>query len=51
MSATFQSMTKYSAEELETVRDFIRGAAELSDGYAEELREAGEDTPNDAEPG
>ncbi len=51
MSATFESMTKYSAEELETVRDFMRGAAELSDGYAEELREAGEAAPNDAETG
>jgi DNA-binding MarR family transcriptional regulator len=51
MSATFESMTKYRAEELETVRDFMRGAAELSDGYAEELREAGEVAPNDAETG
>ena len=31
MSATFESMTSYSAEELETVRDFMRGAAELSE--------------------
>jgi hypothetical protein len=30
-------MTKYSAEELETVRDFMRGAAELSEEYAERL--------------
>ena len=34
MSATFESMTSYSAEELETVRDFMRGAAELSEEYA-----------------
>lgn len=51
MAATFDSMAKYSAEELAVVRDFMRGAAELSDGYAEELREAGEDEPNDAETG
>jgi DNA-binding MarR family transcriptional regulator len=46
MSATFESMTKYSAEELETVRDFMRGAAELSEEYAERL--AG---PDGASPG
>jgi DNA-binding MarR family transcriptional regulator len=51
MATTFDSMAKYSAEELAVVRDFMRGAAELSDGYAEELREAGEDEPNDAEAG
>jgi hypothetical protein len=37
MSATFDSMTKYSSEELEVVRDFMRGAAELSEEYAERL--------------
>jgi hypothetical protein len=37
MVATFDSMTKYSAEQLETVRDFMRGAAELSEEYAERL--------------
>jgi hypothetical protein len=37
MVATFDSMTKYSAEQLETVRDFMRGAAELSEEYAETL--------------
>jgi DNA-binding MarR family transcriptional regulator len=37
MSATFDSMTKYSTEELEVVRDFMRGAAELSEEYAERL--------------
>jgi hypothetical protein len=40
MSATFDSMTKYSAEELEVVRDFMRGAAELSEEYAERLAAA-----------
>jgi DNA-binding MarR family transcriptional regulator len=37
MSATFDSMTKYSADELEVVRDFMLGAAALSEEYAEEL--------------
>jgi DNA-binding MarR family transcriptional regulator len=37
MSATFDSMTKYSTEELEVVRDFMRGAAELSEEYAGRL--------------
>ena len=37
MSATFESMTKYSVEELEVVRDFMLGAAELSEEYAERL--------------
>ena len=46
MSATFESMTKYSAEELETVRDFMRGAAELSEEYAERLA-----APDGASPG
>jgi DNA-binding MarR family transcriptional regulator len=40
MSATFDSMTKYSADELEVVRDFMRGAAELSEEYAERLAAA-----------
>ena len=40
MSATFDSMTKYSADELEVVRDFMRGAAELSEEYATRLGEA-----------
>jgi DNA-binding MarR family transcriptional regulator len=40
MSATFESMTKYSAEELEVVRDFMRGAAAISEEYAKELRAA-----------
>jgi DNA-binding MarR family transcriptional regulator len=50
MSATFDSMTKYSAEELEVVRDFMRGAAELSEEYAERLA-AADGTPSDAETG
>jgi DNA-binding MarR family transcriptional regulator len=37
MVATFDSMTKYSAKELETVRNFMRGAAELSEEYAQRL--------------
>jgi DNA-binding MarR family transcriptional regulator len=45
MSATFESMTKFSAEELETVRDFMRGAAELSEDYAERLAGAGRASP------
>jgi DNA-binding MarR family transcriptional regulator len=45
MSATFESMTKYSAEELQTVRDFMRGAAELSEEYAERLAGADRASP------
>ena len=40
MSATFDSMTKYSAEELEVVHDFMLGAAQLSEEYAERLAAA-----------
>jgi len=50
MSATFDSMTKYSVEELEVVRDFILGAAELSEEYAERLL-ASERGASDAETG
>jgi DNA-binding MarR family transcriptional regulator len=46
MSATFESMTKYSAEELETVRAFMRGAAELSEEYAEKLAGADGASPD-----
>jgi DNA-binding MarR family transcriptional regulator len=38
MNRTFQAMEKYTAEELEVVRDFMRAAAELSEDYAKELR-------------
>ena len=48
MSATFDSMTKYSVEELEVARDFMLGAAELSEEYAERLL-AADLTPSDAE--
>jgi len=50
MVATFDSMTKYSVEELETVRDFMRGAAEISEEYAERLVGADGRSP-DAEAG
>jgi len=50
MSATFDSMTKYSVEELEVVRDFMLGAAELSEEYAERLL-ASERGASDAETG
>jgi DNA-binding MarR family transcriptional regulator len=52
MNRTFQSMAKYSAEELEVIRDFMRSAAELSDDYAKELRaRAAADPPGAAETG
>jgi DNA-binding MarR family transcriptional regulator len=50
MVSTFDSMTKYSAAELETVRDFMRGAAELSEEYAQRLAGADGASP-DAEAG
>jgi DNA-binding MarR family transcriptional regulator len=50
MSATFEAMTKYSTEELEVVRDFMRGAAELSEEYAERLTSA-DGTPSNADTG
>ena len=50
MSATFDSMNKYSTEELEVVRDFMRGAAELSEEYAERLA-AAEGASSDADAG
>ena len=45
MSATFDSMTKYSAEELEVVHDFMLGAAQLSEDYAERLAAADSTSP------
>lgn len=50
MSATFDSMTKYSVEELEVVRDFMFGAAELSEEYARRLA-AADGVSSDAETG
>jgi DNA-binding MarR family transcriptional regulator len=50
MAATFESMAKYSAEELEVVRDFMRGAAELSEEYAEELGTVDGASPAPADP-
>lgn len=50
MATTFESMTKYSAEELEVVRDFMRGAAELSEEYAEELETVEGPSPAPADP-
>jgi DNA-binding MarR family transcriptional regulator len=41
MAASFEAMAKYSADELEIVRDFMRAAAELWDRYAGELRGIG----------
>jgi DNA-binding MarR family transcriptional regulator len=38
INRTFESMAEYSAEELAVVRDFMRGAAALSEEYARELR-------------
>jgi DNA-binding MarR family transcriptional regulator len=51
MNRTFQSMAKYTAEELEVIRDFLRGAAELSDEYAKELRAQAAADPPGAETG
>jgi DNA-binding MarR family transcriptional regulator len=45
MSATFDSMTKYSAEWLEVVHDFMLGAAQLSEEYAERLAAADTTSP------
>ncbi len=44
-------MAKYSAEELETVRDFMRGAAELSDATPRSCEPQAEAAPHDAETG
>jgi DNA-binding MarR family transcriptional regulator len=38
VNRTFESMAKYSEEELAVVRDFMRSAAALSEEYARELR-------------
>lgn len=48
MAATFEAMTKYSASELEVVRDFMRAAAELSDDYARDLRATGGEPSEEA---
>lgn len=37
MGEIIDAMEKYGADELEVVRDFMRGAAELSDDYARDL--------------
>jgi DNA-binding MarR family transcriptional regulator len=51
MSATFESMTKYSADELAVVRDFMRGAAAISEEYAKELRADEGELPDAADAG
>ena len=38
MRRSFEVMAKYTADELQVVRDFIRDATELAAGYVEELR-------------
>jgi DNA-binding MarR family transcriptional regulator len=46
---SFQAMAKYTPEQLEVVRDFMRGAAELTVAYAEELRAVAGDEASTAE--
>jgi hypothetical protein len=38
MKRSFEAMAKYTPEQLEAVRDFMRDATALSIAYAEELR-------------
>ncbi len=48
MERSFQVMAKYTPEQLEVVRDFMRGAAELTVDYVEELRPKGADSAEPA---
>jgi DNA-binding MarR family transcriptional regulator len=51
MSATFESMTKYNADELAVVSDFMRGAATISEEYAKELLASEGKAPDAADAG
>jgi DNA-binding MarR family transcriptional regulator len=44
MTASFEAMAKYSAEELTVIRDFMRAAAQLTVEHAERLRADADDT-------
>ena len=41
MNRSFEAMAKYTAEELDVIRDFMRGATVITETYVKELRAAG----------
>jgi hypothetical protein len=41
MNRSFEAMAKYTAEELDVIRDFMRGATAITETYVKELRAAG----------
>jgi DNA-binding MarR family transcriptional regulator len=51
MNRTIQTLDKYTVEQLEVIRDFLRSAAELSEEYAKELRARAAADPPSAEAG
>ena len=50
MNRSFELMNEYSVEQLEAIRDFMRGAAELTDDYAKELRATETDSADAPKP-
>jgi DNA-binding MarR family transcriptional regulator len=41
MNRSFEAMAKYTADELDVIRDFMRGATAITETYVKELRAAG----------
>ena len=41
MDRSFEAMAKYSADQLEVIRDFMQGATAITETYVKELRAAG----------
>src|SRR2546421_3794654 len=46
MDRSFESMTKYSADELAVIRDFMQGAAEITVDVAEKLGATADEPPD-----
>jgi len=41
MNRSFEEMTKYTADQLAVIADFMRGATAITEAYVKELRAAG----------
>jgi DNA-binding MarR family transcriptional regulator len=51
MNRSFETMAKYSADELDVIRDFMRGATAITEEYVKELRAAGANPTHVADAG
>jgi DNA-binding MarR family transcriptional regulator len=51
MDRSFEAMAKYSADQLEVIRDFMQGATAITETYVKELRAAGANPGGVAESG